>query len=107
MSKLPYPKIKPNLSTTLLASSGITINGSEDHVSWAGDVFYNEHHKWVQDTQGKRVESAGKIFIFHDIFPALSELTGIATVRGKQYSFWGSRFFNPDGSVHHVELWLK
>lgn len=107
MAKLPYPRLKPNSTAEIRASAGITINGAESTQSWSGPIFYNEHHKWVQDDTGKRVESAGKIFIFHDIFSGLDKLTGLATIRGTEYTFWGSRFYNPDGTVHHVELWLK
>ena len=105
--KLPYPKIKPNAHAKIIASGEITKNGSHLSEEWEGEVIYNEHHSWVQDEQGKKVESTGKIFIFNDIFPTLAQLTGMVEIRGKKYTFSGSRLYNPDGTVHHVELRLK
>lgn len=107
MTKLPYPNIKPNASAVIKAAGDITINGSETEHVWEGDIIFNEHHRWVQSEEGKRVEGEGKAYIFHDIFSSLHKLTGTIEIRGSKYTFSGSRLYNPDGSVHHVELRLK
>lgn len=106
MKKLPYPNIKTNAYVDLNVSKGLTVNGSEGFETWSGDVVFTEHHAWVQTGEGKKVKGKGKIFIFHDICPSISQLSGKARIRGVTYNFEGSRLFNPDGSVHHVELGL-
>lgn len=105
--KLPYPKIKPNAHVIIRVAAGLSINGSEQTETWEGPAIFNEHHKWVQSDEGKRVEGEGKVYLFRDLLSNIPQLTGTVVIRGVTYTFSGSRFYNPDGTVHHVELRLK
>lgn len=105
--KLPYPPVKPNTQITVKANEGMTVTGAQNVQEYTGLGIYNERHAWVQDSEGKKVESKGLIIFFHDILPNVKKLTGSAEVNGTQWSIIaGKRLRNPDGTVHHVELEL-
>lgn len=107
-SKLPYPPIKPNKEITVNATEGLTTTGAQNvKESYTGLGFYVERHAWVQDKEGKRVESKGLVIFFHDICTTVEELTGNVKVGTLTKSIIvGKRLRNPDGTIHHVELEL-
>lgn len=108
VSKLPYPPVKPNKEITVHATKGLTTTGAQNIVeSYTGLGFYVERHAWVQDSEGKRVESKGLVIFFHDICTLAEELTGSVNIGSLTKSIIvGKRLRNPDGTVHHVELEL-
>lgn len=109
VSKLPYPPVKPNKEFTVNATEGLTVTGAQIvKESFTGLGHYVERHAWVQDSEGKRVESKGLAIFFHDICSTVKELTGSVVVDGLTKSIVvGKRLRNPDGTVHHVELELS
>lgn len=108
VGKLPYPPVKPTHTITVKASEGLSPTGAQLIDSeYTGLGFYNERHAWVQNSEGKRVESKGLVIFFHDICTSVKELTGTVEVNGLTKSIIiGKRLRNPDGTVHHVELEL-
>lgn len=111
MQTLPYPPLSANitativLSTTFDAQDGTYASGTAITCS----VRFDEHTKWVRDKDGKLIESAGRAYVFGDIFKDISDAmhpTGYITIKGNTYTFTGSRFYNPDGTCHHIRLEL-
>lgn len=106
--KLPYPPVKPNTLIKVEASEGISVTGVQQvSEAYEGLGFYVERYAWVQNKEGKKVESKGQVIFFHDVCPTVEKLTGSVTVNGSKKSIIvGKRLRNPDGTVHHVELEL-
>lgn len=109
VSKLPYPPVKPHVFINVKASKGLTPSGAQNIVEeYSGLGFYEERNAWVQNAEGKKVESKGLVIFFHDICTSAEELTGFVEINSNKMSIiTGKRFRNPDGTVHHVELELK
>ena len=106
--KLPYPPMKPNAVITVKAAGSLSVNGSQVFKeTFEGEGFYVERSAWVQNNEGKKVESKGLVIFLHDICTSVPELTGEVIVNDLTKSIIvGKRLKNPDGSVHHVELEL-
>lgn len=86
----------------------MTTTGSSSYVEQTALGFYVERHAWVQDAEGKKVESQGQVIFFHDVCSEVEKLTGQVIVNGAtKQMIVGKRLRNPDGTVHHVELELK
>lgn len=105
--KLPYPPVKPNAIVTIKAELKMTTTGSFQYAEEEAEAFYVERNAWVQDAEGKKVESKGQVIIFHDVCVEAKKLAGFVFVNEIKYGIaLGKRLKNPDGTVHHVELEL-
>ena len=107
VSRLPYPPVRPRTSITVKAEKEMTTTGSHSYVEETVKGFYFERHAWVQNTEGKKVESQGQVIIFHDICTEVEKLSGVVIINGSEkHIATAKRLKNPDGTVHHVELEL-
>lgn len=107
--KFPYPTVKTNCDVLVSVSETADVNGaSQFGGTYSGKAYRTDHIKWVQTADGKRMQSVGKVIIFGNICPNIEKLTGVITINGIQNYLIvaGSRFYNPDSSIHHIELEL-
>lgn len=111
MAKLPFPPANPNAYAEITIEGGMTPNGSFEAKSiLEGMVHYIERIKTISLSDGSKITSVGKIIVSNDISPGNPLRGSVRVSRDSQVLSLkiaqGSRHFNPDGSVHHVELEL-
>ena len=111
MAKLSYPPVNPNVDAEIIIEGEMTENGAFSMATYLlSSVYYLDRIRTLNLSDGSKVTSVGKLIISHDIAPGLplrgsvkvKRSLNVLTLKIAQ----GSRFFNPDGSVHHVELEL-
>jgi hypothetical protein len=89
-------------------TNGIADDGSPNIVAeYSGKCFFDGSAKRIRNSDGSFTNLVGKAFFGRDIAPSVSFLEGHIEILSKRFKIYkGSKLFNPDGTVHHVELEL-
>lgn len=103
-----FPRKLINNSCTVTAQGAMDANGVSTGTAVTKDCYYEEGVKTIRSPTGEIVARLSLIVILGDVTGLTNENKGAATVEGKTGKIETiERFYNPDRSVHHIELMVK
>lgn len=108
MNKLPYPHFMDVTPITVTLTNGIEESGAEKTVTTVNTFcYFEENVETSRDVDGIKHKLKGKAIMGRDVSALVKTIKGSVSVNGVTYKILtGSRFNNPDGTVHHTELEL-
>lgn len=109
MRLAPIPGYLLKTTVTIVIGTGQSVYGVTTNTTVTGYCRYDEKSIKKIDAEKRLISLSGVIFMNGDIAPSLPVIeSGTVTIGGKTWEIYSAeRPRNPDGSVHHTEIFLR